>query len=126
MAEGFCRHFHSDSIEAFSCGTEKHGMNPLAVQVMQESGIDMAAHYSKTLEDLPGTGFDYVITVCGHADEACPVFTGETKVIHRGFDDPPRLAADSATEQEALSHYRRVRDEIREYVLNLPELLGSL
>ena len=124
MAEAFCRHLHSGSLEAFSCGIEKHGMNPLAVRVMQEIGIDMSTHYSKTLEDLGGLDFEYVITVCGHASESCPVFPGRTKLIHQGFDDPPRLAANSPTEQEALVHYRRVRDEIRDYIQNLPGSLG--
>lgn len=124
MAEGFCRRYHSASIEAFSCGIEKHGLNPLAVKVMRESGVDISAHRSKTIEELADEDFDYVITVCGHADENCPVFPGNTVVIHQGFDDPPKLAENCANESEALDHYRRVRDEIRDYVLTLPDILG--
>lgn len=124
MAEALCRHIHPEMIEAFSCGTEKHGLNPLAVKAMQEIGIDMSTHYSKTLEELPVSDFDYVFTVCGHADEACPVFAGGTRVIHHGFDDPPKLARDCGSESEALVHYRRVRDEIGNYMLTLPEVLG--
>jgi arsenate reductase len=126
MAEGFCRHYHAGTIEAFSCGTEKHGLNPLAVKVMHESDIDISSHRSKTLDELGEHEFDYVVTVCGHANEACPVFTGKTNLIHRGFDDPPKLAANSTDENQALAHYRRVRDEIRDYILTLPDGLGRL
>lgn len=124
MAEGLCRHFHYASIEAWSCGIEKHGLNPLAVRAMQDIGIDISSHRSKTVEELGGVEFDYVITVCGHADETCPVFPGKTVVIHRGFDDPPKLAANCLDENEALVHYARVRDEIRDYILGLPEASG--
>ena len=123
MAEGLCRHLLGETIECRSAGIEKHGLNPLAVKVMQEIGIDITAHYSKTTSELGGVEFDYVITVCGHANETCPFFPARTRVIHQGFDDPPKLAAEAATEEEALIHYRRVRDEIREYILTLPQLL---
>lgn len=127
MAEGLCRHLHGDTINAFSCGIEKHGLNPLAVQAMAEIDIDISGQVSKTIDELAGQDFDFVITVCGHADESCPVFPGKTRVIHRGFDDPPKLAAAARTDEEALEHYRRVRDEIREYLLILPgELAGLL
>ena len=125
MAEGLCRHFRGDVIEPFSAGVEKHGLNPLAVRVMAEIGIDISGHRSKTVDDLDNTDFDYVVTVCGHADEICPFFPAKTRVIHRGFDDPPRLAEGAASEEEALVHYRRVRDEIREYILTLPDSLGA-
>ena len=125
MAEGLCRHLRGDVIDAYSAGIETHGLNPNAVRVMGEIGIDISNHVSKTTEDLDGESLDYVITVCGHADETCPIFPAKTKVVHRGFDDPPRLAADAASEDEALSHYRRVRDEIRDYVLTLPGALES-
>jgi arsenate reductase len=123
MAEGFCRRYHPESIDASSCGTERHGLNPLAVKVMQECGIDLSGNLSKTIEDLDGMKFDYVITVCGHASESCPVFPVKTKVVHRGFDDPPRLAANSREERDALVHYRRVRDEISDYIQALPDSL---
>lgn len=125
MAEGLCRHLRGDSIEASSAGIERHGLNPFAVKVMSEIGIDISDHRSKTVDDLGSPGFDYVVTVCGHANETCPFFPGGTEVIHRGFDDPPRLAAGAANEEEALPHYRRVRDEIRKYVLTLPEALAA-
>jgi arsenate reductase (thioredoxin) len=125
MAEGLCRHFRGDFFEPFSAGIEKHGLNPLAVRVMAEIGIDISGHRSKTVDDLGRADFDYVVTVCGHADETCPVFPARIKVIHHGFDDPPRLAEGAASDEEALGHYRRVRDEIREYVLTLPDSLNA-
>ena len=93
------------------------------LQVMAEAGVDISEHQSKTLEALQGIEMDYVVTVCGHAHESCPVFPGTTQVIHAGFDDPPRLAAGASTEEEALAHYRRVRDEIRSFVDALPKSL---
>ena len=125
MAEGLCRHLHGGAIEPSSCGVEKHGLNPLAVRAMAEIDIDISAHFSKTLDELGGIQFDYVITVCGHADEHCPVVPGNTKVIHRGFDDPPKLAQCARNEEEALVHYRRVRDEIRDYIQTFPDSLES-
>lgn len=120
MAEGLCRHFRGDLIESYSAGIERHGLNPLAVAVMLEIGIDISGHRSKTTDDLGSSEFDYVVTVCDHASENCPFFPAVTKVIHRGFDDPPKLAASAANEEEALIHYRRVRDEIRDYIQVLP------
>lgn len=126
MAEGLCRQLHGDRFSAFSAGIEKHGLNPLAVTAMAEIGIDISGQQSKTVDEFGDRRFDLVITVCGHADESCPVFPGGTRVIHRGFDDPPRLAADARDEEEALVHYRRVRDEIRNYIAGLPAELKSL
>lgn len=124
IAEGLCRHFRGDLFDVYSAGIKKHGLNPRAVKVMQEIGIDISSHYSKTLDELGEQNLDYVITVCGHANETCPVFIGTAKKIHHGFDDPPALAADAKTEEEALAHFRRVRDEIKDYVLTLPEALA--
>lgn len=115
MAEGFGRKYLSDRFNIYSAGTKKHGMNQRAVQVMQEVGIDLSAHFSKTLEELPKVKFDIVVTVCGHAHENCPFFPGG-RVIHRGFDDPPRLTVDMVDAEEILPVYRRVRDEIDEYI----------
>jgi arsenate reductase len=124
MAEGLCRHFRGGVIEPFSAGIETHGLNPLAVKVMGEIGIDISKQRSKTTDDLQGQAFDYVVTVCGHANETCPWFPAGTRVLHQGFDDPPKLAEGAATEEEALVHYRRVRDEIKDFVLTLPQFLG--
>ena len=125
MAEGWARALKGDQIEAFSAGIETHGLNPRAVQVMAEAGVDISAHTSKTVADLPTQDFDCVVTVCDHAHESCPLFPGKTKVVHVGFDDPPRLAKNAKTEDEALAHYRRVRDEIKAFVETLPEGLGE-
>ncbi len=120
MAEGWARALRGDVLEAYSAGIETHGLNPLAVKVMAEAGVDISGHRSKHLDELRDIAFDYVITVCDRAAESCPRFPGKAKVIHHGFDDPPRLARTAATEAEALGHYRRVRDEIRAYVETLP------
>jgi len=123
MAEGWARNLKSNRFESFSAGIETHGLNPNAVAVMAESGVDISGHRSKDLDDIAGVEFDYVVTVCGHAHETCPVFPGNATVVHHGFDDPPALARGAASEDEALGHYRRVRDEIRDYIETLPEAL---
>jgi arsenate reductase len=123
MAEGFARALCGNSIEAYSAGIEKHGLNPHAVAVMAEIDVDISGQRSKTVEELPKTP-DIVITVCGDADEKCPTFGRGVKVLHVGFDDPPKLARGATTEEETLAPYRRVRDEIREFVRGLPARLG--
>jgi len=123
MAEGWARALKGDVIEAYSAGIETHGLNPNAVKVMAEAGVDISGHRSECVDDLMDIPFDYVITVCGHAHETCPMFPGQATVIHVGFDDPPALAANAATEEETLTHYRRVRDEIRAFVESLPGAL---
>lgn len=125
MAEGWTRHLKAKQIEAYSAGIEKHGLNPLAVRVMAESGVDIGRHTSKTIDELPTQEFDYVITLCGHANETCPVFFGSVKRVHVGFDDPPALAKDARSEEQALAQYRRVRDEIRAFIEKLPGALTS-
>ncbi|MBL8026442.1 MAG: arsenate reductase ArsC [Fibrobacteres bacterium] len=124
MAEGWARHLKGDVIEAYSAGIETHGLNQNAVKVMNEAGVDISSHTSKNVRDLMNIQFDFVITVCGHADENCPLFPGKAKVVHKGFDDPPKLAKNAGSEEEALSHYRRVRDEIRDYISKLPGALS--
>ena len=123
MAEGWARHLKGDVIEPYSAGIEKHGLNPRAIKVMEEEGVDMSTHYSKTLDELTIKEFDYVITLCGHANESCPVFLGKTKRLHKGFPDPPKLAVSASNEVEALGHYRRVRDEIRKFIESMPASL---
>lgn len=119
MAEGLCRYYRRDTFEPYSAGTENHGLNPLAVKAMKEIGVDISGHKSKTVNDLGGREFEYVITVCDKASENCPWFPAKTKVIHQGFDDPPELAAKARNEEEALVHYRRIRDEIKNFILSL-------
>lgn len=121
MAEGWARALKGDVIEPYSAGLEAHGLNPHAVRVMAEAGVDIAGQRSKNVSEWAGLEFDFVVTVCGQAHERCPRFPGPARVVHAGFDDPPRLARDARTEEEALDHYRRVRDEIRDFVLGLPE-----
>ncbi len=123
MAEGWARHLKGDVIEAYSAGIQTHGLNPNAVRVMAEAGVDISGQRSKLLSSLMDVPFDYVVTVCGHAHETCPLFPAKAKVVHVGFDDPPKLAKTAKTEEEALNHYRRVRDEIRDFVARLPEAL---
>jgi len=125
MAEGWARALKSDVLQAYSAGIETHGLNPYAVRAMSEAGVDISAHQSTNVADFSDIEFDYVITVCGHADEHCPIFSGDAVVIHMGFDDPPKLAADVETDEERMVHYRRVRDEIRAFVETLPESLQS-
>ena len=125
MAEGWAKALKSEAIIPYSAGIETHGLNPCAVQVMAESGVDISGHTSKRVEDLSQVALDVVITVCGHAHETCPVFPGKTRVVHVGFDDPPALARaiaeNGGSETEQLDGYRRVRDEIRDFVEKLPE-----
>jgi arsenate reductase (thioredoxin) len=125
MAEGWARALKEDAVEAYSAGLEKHGMNPHAVKVMAEAGVDIARQYSKTPAELGAVEFDYVVTVCAHAEENCPVFAGKAKVVHVGFDDPPKLTRHLTEGEEKLSVYRRVRDEIRQFVETLPGALKS-
>ena len=125
MAEGWARHLKGDVIEAYSAGIETHGLNPSAVKVMAEAGVDISGHRSKHLDELRGVELDYVVTVCGHAHESCPVFPGRTRVVHVGFDDPPKLAKEAQSKEEALDCYRRVRDEIEAFIQTLPEALTA-
>lgn len=123
MAEGWTRHLKGDQIEAYSAGIETHGLNPNAVKVMDEVGVDISRYRSKHVDELQNIDFDYVITVCGHANEHCPFFYGKSKIIHVGFDDPPKLAEQTHGEEEKLNCYRQIRDEIYRFVLRLPEIL---
>jgi len=122
MAEGWARALKGNTLTPYSAGIETHGLNPRAVRVMAEAGVDISTHRSKNVAELKDVDFDLVVTVCGHAQEQCPTFSGKTKVVHAGFDDPPALARHTKSEDEALSHYRRVRDEIRRFVERLPEV----
>ncbi len=123
MAEGWAKHLLADSIEAYSAGVEMHGLNPHAVKVMAEGGVDLTSHKSQLLDEFDLRAFDHIITVCDHAHESCPIVPSNCQVIHRSFADPPHLAENFSDEDEKLQCYRKVRDEIKEYVQNLPELL---
>jgi len=123
MAEGWARHLKGDVVEAYSAGIETHGLNPHAVQVMAEADVDISAHRSQHVDEFKDIPFDYVVTVCDHAHESCPLFPGTTRVVHVGFDDPPRLAKETSSQEEALDCYRRVRDQIKSFVQTLPDSL---
>ncbi|MGE4537506.1 MAG: arsenate reductase ArsC [Desulfovibrio sp.] len=118
MAEGFARALKADVLTPYSAGVERHGLDPRAVAVMAEAGVDISGQTSKLVADLPpDVTFHTVITLCGAAHDTCPFFPGTVEKRHVGFDDPPALAAGAASEEEALDHYRRVRDAIREFVV---------
>ena len=121
MAEGWARALRAGEVEDSSAGIEKHGLDPRAVKVMAEAGVDISAHRSKHVDELRDVDFDVVVTVCDSARERCPLFPRKVNVVHKSFDDPPCLGRDARNEQEALTHYRRVRDEIRAFVETLPE-----
>ncbi|WP_421902380.1 arsenate reductase ArsC [Maridesulfovibrio sp.] len=125
MAEGWTRHLKSDQINVYSAGIETHGLNPSAVKVMAEAGVDISGHKSTHIDDLRDVSIDIVVTVCNHAHETCPFFPGGSKVVHVGFDDPPKMAKEIAerggSNEEQLDSFRKVRDEIRRFVETLPE-----
>ncbi|NOY75567.1 MAG: arsenate reductase ArsC [Kiritimatiellaeota bacterium] len=129
MAEGWTRHLKSDVIDAYSAGIETHGLNPNAVKVMAEAGVDISNHKSKLIDDSMDIDLDYVVTVCGNAHETCPIFPGNATVVHVPFDDPPKMAAEIAeqggSEEEQLECYRKVRDGIREFVEKMPDVLDE-
>jgi arsenate reductase len=125
MAEGLCRHLRGETLEPYSAGIEVHGLDPLAVEAMAEIGIDISAQRSKSVSELKGMTFEYVVTVCDSARESCPFFPAETALLHRGFPDPPRLAAAEATDEAKLNHYRDVRDEIKTFILTLPDVFAE-
>ena len=129
MAEGWTRHLKGDQINVYSAGIETHGLNPNAVKVMAEAGVDISGQKSQHIDEFKDTPIDVVVTVCNHAHETCPWFPADCKVVHVGFDDPPRitreLAANGASDEEQLDAYRKVRDDIRRFVTGLPANLGG-
>jgi len=125
MAEGWTRHLKSSRIDVWSAGIETHGLNQDAVKVMAEAGVDISGYKSKHINEVLDIPFDYVITVCDHAKESCPVFPRTVKKFHRSFDDPPFLAKSAESEEEKLNIFRRIRDEIKAFVETLPESLDE-
>ena len=113
MAEGFLRNIAGDAFEVFSAGTDPQGLNPNAVRVMREKGVDISGQSSKGVKPFLGGHFPYVITVCDQANERCPIFPGVIKRLHWSFEDPART---SGTEEQGLAVFRRVRDEVESYV----------
>ncbi len=125
MAEGWTRRFHDETIEAFSAGTTPGSLDPRAVRVMAEAGVDISGQRPKHLQELLAQAFDSVITVCARARESCPAFPSGIRKWHADFEDPPYLAEGAATEDAALAPYRRVRDEVRAFVAQLPQYLDD-
>ncbi|WP_240194293.1 arsenate reductase ArsC [Desulfopila inferna] len=123
MAEGWTSHLHADSLEAHSAGIKAHGLNPYSVEVMNEAGIDLSGHRSKQLDEFDLQSFDVIITLCDHAHESCPLVPPGCRLVHKGFDDPPRLARNLQSKEDILQCYRRVRDEIQAYVQSFPASL---
>ena len=124
MAEAWTRHLKADEFDAYSAGVQIKAVDPRAIKAMAEVGLDISKHKSKDVDTLGSLEFDYVITLCDNARESCPYFPAKTKLIHKGFDDPPKLAEDAKNEEEAIAHYCRVRDEIRTLVETLSEQLS--
>lgn len=113
MAEGFLRYLYGDYYESYSAGLEVTEVNPYAIRVMMEVGIDISKHRSKSIEEFRGMVFDYVVTVCDSAREKCPFFPGK-KIIHKSFEDPAEFIGE---EEEKLNVFRRVRDEIKDWII---------
>ena len=124
MAEGWAKTLLAGKIEAFSAGTAPgDGVDTRAVKVMAEAGVDISGHKPKHLDSFRDANFDLVITLCDNAKESCPVYWGKARKMHTGFDDPGTITPKGSTDDEALPHYRRVRDEIKEFILCLPKIL---
>ena len=124
MAEGWARHIHGEKIDVASAGVIKHGVDPKAIKAMAEAGVDISGQESKTIDEFPDQNFDAVITLCDSANESCPFFPGQVIRLHQGFEDPPLLTKGIKDEEKALQVYRRVRDEVKEFVRGLPELIS--
>lgn len=120
MAEGWVRYLKKDILQSDSAGIEKRGLDPLAIQVMDEVGVDISRQTSKLINELKEKDFDYVVTICEDANRNCPVFPGKAKRIHNAFDDPPRIAKTLKSQEEIIRLYRRVRDEIKVFVSKMP------
>ncbi len=118
MAEGWTRRLQADRFDPYSAGVKPKGVDPRAVEAMREAGIDISGQKSKDVSELGNLQFDYVVTLCDKAREACPYFPAKTRLIHKGFEDPPVLAQSAANEEEAMGHYRRVRAQIKNFVEN--------
>lgn len=126
MAEGWVRYLKPDIFNAFSAGTQPKAVDPRAIKAMSEVGVDISGQRSKTVDELAGISFDVVVTLCDGAREACPFLPGNFVRVHKPFLDPPYMAQNAKTEEEAMKHYRLVRDEIRDFVQGMPENLGKI
>ena len=123
MAEGWARHLLADRFDAYSAGIETHGLNPRAVQVMSEAGVDISRQQSQLVDDFADLHIDLVVTVCDHAAEVCPVFPRKTQRLHHSFPDPARARG---SEQEILQQFRQTRDDIKWFVEQIPQLFEDV
>ena len=125
MAEGWTRHLKGELIETYSAGIQPKGLNPDAVRVMKEAGVDISSQFSKHICEFDEYRLDWIITVCGYAEKSCPMIQRKARIFHKGFEDPPTLAFKAKSELDRLAPYRKVRDEIRAFVETLPESLNK-
>lgn len=125
MAEAWANRLKGDHFEPYSAGVQPKRIDPRAIKAMAEAGVDISGQKSKDVDAFGDMEFDYVITLCDNARESCPYFPARTKLIHRGFEDPPKLSESAGNEEEAMAHYRRIRDEIKAFVESLPEGLNA-
>jgi len=123
MAEGWVKKLKNNFFDVFSAGIEKHDLDPRAVKVMAEDGVDISKQRTKLIRDLGNIDFDYVVTICDNANQKCPAFPGKAKRIHHRFDNPPKIVLTAKSEEEIMFHYRRIRDEIKEFVNQMPDNL---
>jgi len=120
IAEGWARHLKGNIIDAYSAGIRPIGVSSRAIKVMAEAGVDISAQISQCLDEFSEIDFDYVITLCDNAAENCPVFTGQTRVFHKPFEDPYFA---SGSEEDVMETFRKVRNEIREFIEEMPNIL---
>lgn len=125
MAEGFARHYHSRTMDAYSAGVAPTIVHPYTLAVMKEAGVDMEGHRSKHVREFLDFDIDLVITVCSYADSVCPSFPKRTKTIHIGFDDPSKFMREGESVEETMGHFRKVRNEIDAFIKDLPKLLAE-
>jgi len=125
MAEAWTNRLKGEHFEAYSAGVQPKRIDPRAIKAMAEAGVDISSQKAKDVDAFGNMEFDYVITLCDNARESCPYFPAKTKLIHKGFEDPPKLAETAGNEEEAMANYRRIRDEIRAFVESLPEGLKT-
>jgi len=123
QSQGWARRLHGNILEVYSAGTAPHVVDPRVVRVMAESGVDISSYTSNHVDEYIDIPFDLVVTVCDDARELCPAFPGKGRSVHRTFVDPPTLVQETADEESALTVYRRVRDEIRDFVADIIKLL---
>ena len=122
IAEGWARHLKADVVDAYSAGIRPIGVSSRAIKTMTEAGVDISSHTSKSIDDLGGIDFDYVVTLCDNAAQNCPAFPGKAKIIHKPFKDPYFA---TGSEEQVMAEFRKVRDQIRAFIETIPDSLKS-